>query len=211
MRSTMRFCGAFEALEELPRAEDRTEPDGPPREGVRAPFLAVDDAHGGVHDEARGAQRVDGIEQRAARGDDVLDEAEALAVVVRSFDPVAGSVLLRLLADDDERQPRLERRGRRERDGAELGRGDPRRVRRVLRDLCGDALAQRAQDVWARLEAVLVEVVARPLAGAEDEVALQVRVLDERAAELSVVHVQRRARRVRWGAACRPRATRRRT
>ena len=150
-------------------------------------LLAVDDAHGRVHDEARVAQRVDRVEERAAGGDDVLDEAHALALLVRPFEPVAGAVFLRRLAHDEEWQPRFERRCGRKRDRAELGRREPRRVRRVRLDLGRDPVAERAQDVGPRLEAVLVEVVARPLAGPEDEVALQVGVLDERAASSAVI------------------------
>jgi len=53
----------------------------------------------------------------------------------------------------------------------------------VRRDLGRDALSERAEDVRSRLEAVLVQVVARALSRAEDEVALEVCVLDERASD----------------------------
>ncbi len=58
---------------------------------------------------------------------------------------------------------------------------------RVLRHCRRDPLADRAEQVGPRLEAVLVEVVAGALPGAEDEVALEVRVLDERARERIVL------------------------
>src|SRR5439155_6361294 len=112
-----------------------------------------------------------------------LDEADALALVVRTLELIPGPVLLRLLAHDQERQPGLERRSRREGDRTELGRREPRRVGCVLAHRRRDALAERAQQLGARLEAVLVEVVARALPRAENEVALEVRVLDERSRE----------------------------
>src|SRR5262249_34024855 len=48
-----------------------------------------------------------------------------------------------------------------------------------------------------RLEAVLVEVVARPLAGTEDEIAFEVGRRDERLAELRVAHSRSRRRQSR--------------
>ena len=59
----------------------------------------------------------------------------------------------------------------------------------MLADGGGDPLAERAEEVGTRLEAELVEVVARALAGAQDEVALEVGGRDERLAELGVVHL----------------------
>ena len=86
---------------------------------------------------------------------------------------------------------RTNQRGRgRQWHGAELGGGEPRRIRRVLSDGRRDPLAERAQQLGSRLEPVLVEVVARPLPGAEQEVALEIRVLDESFCEL-VAQVRR--------------------
>jgi len=76
------------------------------RERVRTAFLAVDDADGGVHDEAGFAQCVDRLEQRAAGCDDVLDEADSLAVVVHALDALRRAVVLGGLAHDQERQSR---------------------------------------------------------------------------------------------------------
>ena len=59
-----------------------------------------------------------------------------------------------------------------------------------LGDLIAAEVTERAQQVRTRLEPVLVEVVRRALSGAEDEVALEVRVLDERPAELVVPHAR---------------------
>ena len=191
--STPQPCGYFRVRAALPPKE-RPEPDGLPRERVRAALLAVDDADRRVHDEARLAQRLDRLEQGAAGGDDVLDEADALALLVRALDPFRGAVLLRRLAHDEERQAGLERRRRRERDGAELGPGEARRVRSVLAHGRRDALAERAQQLGPRLEAVLVEVVAGALAGAQEEVALEICVLDERRGERSVAFTGARRR-----------------
>src|SRR5262249_42073953 len=113
----------FPACEQLPGAKERTKSDRVARERVCSALLAVDDAHRGRHDEPRMTQRLDRLEQRAPGGDDVLDEADALAVLVRPLEPVAGAVLLRLLAHDEKRQARLERRGGGERDGAQFRRG----------------------------------------------------------------------------------------
>src|SRR2546429_7043968 len=65
----------------------------------------------------------------------------------------------------------------RERNVTELGPGQADRSRLERLDGLADALAERTQQLRTRLEAVLVEVVARAPAGAEDEVALEVGVL----------------------------------
>src|SRR5207237_3403577 len=115
-----------------------------------------------------------------ARGHDVLDETHLLAFVERALEPVAGAVGLRFLAHDQERKPARERGRRGERDGTELRAGNPDRLRRVLRDRRREPLAERTPRLGTRLEPVLVEVVARALPRAQDEVALEVRVLPER-------------------------------
>ena len=50
----------------LRSAEERAEPDGGSREGVGAPFLAVDDADRGRDPQTRLAQRLDRLERRPA-------------------------------------------------------------------------------------------------------------------------------------------------
>src|SRR3954451_11018062 len=170
--------------QQIARAEERTEPDGVPREGVGAPLLAVDDTDGRLDDESRAAQLLDGLEERAAGRHHVLDHAHALARLEDAFDALRRSVLLRLSAHDHEGQPGRQRGGGCERDRAELRSREQRRVIGVLAHNRGDALAQRAQQVRARLEPVLVEVVLRALARAEQEVALEVRRLAERLPEL---------------------------
>jgi len=65
----------------------------------------------------------------------------------------------------------------------------------VLADRGGDPLAECREEVGPRLEAVLVEVIARPLAGAQDEIALEIRGGEERLAQLHVAHARRAAMR----------------
>ena len=121
----MRFCGGFrrfpaplrpgKAAEGAPRGA-RGRPLRPPRGRRRRPPWST----------SRPASRSASTASTAAPagGDDVLDEADALALLVDPLEPVGGAVLLRLLADDQERQARRERGGRRERDRAELRPGD---------------------------------------------------------------------------------------
>src|SRR5206468_13126771 len=110
-----------------------------------------------------------------------------------ALEPLVRAVALRRLARDLEREPRFERRRRRERDSPELRACDHCRIGRVLADACGDALAECAQEVGPRLEAVLVEVVARAFAAAQQEVPLEVRVLLQRALQLLVGHAGARS------------------
>ena len=71
-----------------------------------------------------------------------------------------------------------------QRDGAERRAGEADGVGLELAGRRREPLAERAEQLRLRLEAVLVEVVARAAAGAEDEVALEQRVLAELRAEL---------------------------
>ena len=114
--------------------EEAAEADGVPRELVHAPLFAVDDADRGAALEARIAERLHGRKRGPARRDDVLHEANALAWLKHAFEPIRGSVVLCVLANDEKRKPRLERRRGRERDGAELWPGDAHGLRLVLAD-----------------------------------------------------------------------------
>src|SRR5260221_11502488 len=104
----MRLCGAFRGSEELSCPEERPQAHGLARETIGSALLTVDHALRRLDDEARSAERLDRIEQGPAGRDDVLDEADALALLVGAFDPLCGAVFLRLLADDDERQAGLQ-------------------------------------------------------------------------------------------------------
>ena len=101
----MRICGHFY---ELGGPEEGPEANGVARELVDAAFFAVDDADRGGYTQSGLANGLHGVDQRAAGGDDVLDQAYGLAFLVHSFEPVRGAVVLRGLAHDQERQPTLQ-------------------------------------------------------------------------------------------------------
>src|SRR5690242_19504287 len=153
--STMRFCGGFLPLQQVFYPEERTEPDGVARESVRPTLLAVDHTDCRTDDETCFANRLDRLDERSARGHDVLDEAHGLARLEGAFDAVRGSVLLRGIADHEEREPRGERRGRGEDDAAEHRRGESCSPGLVLAHRGRDALPERREEVRPRLEAVL--------------------------------------------------------
>src|SRR5262245_44661097 len=178
--STIRFCGGFLGLEQVSCPEKRPQTDGMARESVGSAFLPIDHTDCGTDYQSGLPDGCDRLEERPTGGDDVLDEADALARFERAFDAVRRPVVLGRVPDHEERQPRDERRGCGQDDAPEHGRGEPHRLRLVLADDGGDLLAERREEVGPGLEAVLVEVVARPLAGAEEEVPLEIRSGDER-------------------------------
>jgi len=117
------------------------------RQSVRSTLLPVDDAHRRAHDKTRLSSGVDRLEQRAAGRDDVLDEAHGLARLERPFYAVCRPVLLRRVADHEERESGDERRRGREDDTAEHRRGEPHRVGLVLGDDRGNPLADRGEQL----------------------------------------------------------------
>ena len=179
----MRFCGGFLALEQVSCPEKGSQTHGVARKSVGSALLPVDHTDGRADDETGLTDRRDRLDERSARGHDVLDQAHELAFLERALEPIRGAVGLRLVADHDEREPARERGGRGEGHGAEYRRGEANGLRLALADGRRDPVAERAEEVGARLEAELVEVVARPLAGAEQEVALEVRRGDDALAE----------------------------
>src|SRR5436305_1780018 len=195
----MRFCGGFLALEQLSCPEKGPQTDGVTRESIGSTLLAIDHADRRAYDETGLADRRDRLHERAPRGHDVLHEAHELALFEGALEPVRGAVGLRLVADDHERQPACQRGRRGERHGAEHRRGEAHGLGLVVADGGGDPLAERGQEVRPRLEAELVEVVARALARAQDEVALEVGRQDDGLAELRLVHTWRAANRT-WRA-----------
>src|SRR5262245_66692210 len=76
-RSTMRFCGDFPQFRP---PKQRVQPHGRPREGVDAAPLAVDDANRVGDTQSGLTERLDGLDRRPARSDDVHDQADAVAV-----------------------------------------------------------------------------------------------------------------------------------
>src|SRR3954453_14878105 len=101
----MRLCGSFQQLR---GTNERPEADAVARELVDAAVLAIDHADRDRDAQSLVAQRLDRRERRAARRGDVLDEAPRLALLEYALDPVRRPVLLRVLADDHERQPPCE-------------------------------------------------------------------------------------------------------
>src|SRR6188472_1859296 len=202
----MRFCGGFLRWKQVSCSKKRHQTHSAARESVHSALFAIQHADCDSALETGLADGLDRVQQRTAGGDNVLDQADSLTGLEGAFEAVRGSVLLGRGAHDHERDARRERRRGRERYGTQLRTSEPRCVGLVLGDLGGKVLAERREHVRLRLEAVLVEVVARPAARAEDEVALEVRVVEERGAELVALHAPtaRRASRAcaRSTAAC---------
>jgi hypothetical protein len=135
-------------------------------QSVDAALLAVDHADRRTADEPGLPERLYRLPGRTAGGDDVLDQADALPRLEHALEPVPGAVLLGLLAHDQEREARLERGGGGQGDRSELGAAEQVGLGVVRGDRGRDARSERAQELRPGLEAVLVEVVARPAAGA---------------------------------------------
>src|SRR5207244_3167045 len=79
-------------------------------ESVHSTLLTIDDADGRPAGQPGLTERLDRGNRSAARGDHVLDEADAFAVLEDALEAVCGAVVLGLFADDQERQSRSERR-----------------------------------------------------------------------------------------------------
>src|SRR6476620_1610096 len=92
-RSTMRLCGTFP---ELRAREERAEAHRDAGERVDPSLLAVDHANRVRHTQSGLAERLDGLDCRPAGGDDVLDEADAVAVLEGALDAIGRPVLLGL-------------------------------------------------------------------------------------------------------------------
>jgi hypothetical protein len=190
----MRFCGGFLRSKQLSCPKKGHKTGSATRESVHSALLAIDHADRDLALETGLAKRLESLDGGPAGRDDILDEADALARFVDPFQAVRGPVLLRLVADDQERHARGERRCRGKDDCAQLRARNSNRFGLVLRDGGGDVLAEHREKVGASLEAVLVEVVARAPPRTEDEVTLEVRVLPKSSGELFPSH-ERAARR----------------
>src|SRR6266511_768381 len=172
----MRFCGCFWLGHDVLGTKKRLKAYRMTGQSVGSPLLPIDLADRRPHGQARLPECLNRLEQGTAGGNDVLDEAHALAFLVRPFDAIRGAVILRSLADDQERKAGGKRARRRQCDGAELGRSKADGVRLERLDGPRDPLAQRCEGVGSGLEAVLVEVIRRSLGGAQEEVALEIGV-----------------------------------
>src|SRR5918994_7465092 len=189
----MRFCGTFRRRSQLSCPKERNQAGRAARKAVRSTFFAVDYADDRSALETGLTEGLDRGDGRPAGGDDVLDQADPLTRLEGALEAVRGAVLLGFLADDDERQARDERRGGCDRDGAELGCGEPNCVRLVLGHQRRQLLSERLEQLRPRLEAVLVEVVARGATGAKHEVALEGGGLADPRRELVALHCAARS------------------
>src|SRR3954464_10171362 len=114
---------------------------------VDAALLAVDDADRVRNLQSGPPQGFDRLDRSAARRDDILDETHALALAVHAFELIGRPVALRLLTDDQERQPPCKRRGSGQRDRSELRPREALRGGLVLADRRGDRLAEWTEQV----------------------------------------------------------------
>src|SRR3954454_19999382 len=120
----MRVCGTFSCCEDFRSRKQPAQTYSLPGQLFLAALLAIDDADRRFADEADLSQPLDGGDQGASGGHDVLDETDRLPLLEDAFDALARRVVLRSLADEQERQPRLERRSRGKRDCTQLGPGE---------------------------------------------------------------------------------------
>ena len=175
----MLFSGGFSQLQQLARPKERPEAHPEAGESVRAALLPIDHTDGVSDHEPL---RTDGrhcLRERAAGGDDVLEEAHQLARTERAFDPLCRAVFLGFTAHDDERHSGRHCCRSCQRDPSEGRSGESHGVGLALGHGRRESLAERAEDLRLGLEAVLVEVPGRPAPGPEDEVALQQGALDD--------------------------------
>src|SRR4029453_9063012 len=185
----MRFCGGFLRRQQLSCPKKGHKTGSAARQSGGSALPAVEHAD---RDSALQAGFADGIERLddgPAGGDDVFHEAHALARLEDAFEAVRGAVLLCRLTHDQEREPGGHRSRGSKRDRSELRAREANRVGLVLGDRRRDVLAERGEQLGPCLEAVLVQVVVRAAPGAQDEVALEVRVLAERGSEVVALHV----------------------
>src|SRR5688500_2466828 len=102
----MRFCGTFRRRRELSCPKERHQAGRAARQLVGSSLLAVNDADDRPALEPRLTQSLDGAERGSARGDDILDQADSLALREGSLEAVGGSIFLGLSAHDQEREAR---------------------------------------------------------------------------------------------------------
>ena len=101
----MRFCGGFLRRQQLSCPKKGHKTGSAARQSVRSTLLAIEHADRDPALQTGFADGIEGLDDGSARGDDVLHEADALARLEHAFEPVRGPVLLRRLADDQEREP----------------------------------------------------------------------------------------------------------
>src|SRR6186997_3151936 len=186
----MLLSGTFAQLQQVARAEERTESHAETSERVGTAFLAVDDADGVPDDETLVTDGRHRLRERSAGGDDVLEEAHQLTRCENPLDAFGRAVFLGFTAHDDEGQTGRHCCRSCQRHRPESGAGKPNSVRLGVAYGARECLAERTENLGLGLEPVLVEVPGRRAPGAKDEIALEQRPLDEQPAELVVRHVR---------------------
>ena len=134
-------------------------------------------------------QRLDRRDQRAARGDDVLDHEHALARLEHALDAALGAVLLGRPCARSGTGCRVASAGAAA-SGTAPSSGPASRsgAGSLAAASSAERLADRPEQRRIGLEAVLVEVDGRALARAQDEIAVQQRALGDAARELLARH-----------------------
>src|SRR4029450_6163720 len=163
----MPLCASVVQSQQLLGAKERAKTPAEARERVGAALLAIDHTDRVPDDQtllAKGGHRL--AESPSGR-DDGLDEAHELAGLERALDAFGRAVFLGLTADDDEWQIGRHRCRSGQRDGTESRSGETHGVGLARRGRVRYATSEGAQQVRVRLEAVLVQVVARAPPGAE--------------------------------------------
>src|SRR5262245_46016414 len=102
--STMRISGTFCRLEQFGGPKERPQTHGVARESVRSTLLPIHHADRDSALQTGRSERLDGLDRGPAGRHHVLDQADPLPWLESALQPVLGAVLLRLLADDQERQ-----------------------------------------------------------------------------------------------------------
>ena len=143
----MRLLRAFCSSCDIARGEQRPHSHRETRESVDSALLAIDHADRVSARETGLPKRLHGLRGGPARGDHVLDQAHALALLEGALEPVVGAVALALLPTIRKGSPDAERGRGRERDGAQLGPGEERRVGLDLGDLRRDPLPERCEQL----------------------------------------------------------------
>src|SRR5262245_63139424 len=106
----MRLFG-IASRDDFRRTEQRVQAHAETRKGVDTALFPVDDADGRATFQRSLPYRSDGIYGCTARSDHVFDQNDTISRLVGALQQVGGAVLLRLRADDQEREPRSQRGG----------------------------------------------------------------------------------------------------
>ena len=128
-------------------AKERSEPHADARQRVASTLFSVHDTDGCPTFQTSLTERLDRLDGGPAGGDHVLDQADKLACPEDALEAVGRPVVLRLLADDQEREPRRKRGRGSKRDRSELGPGQAIGLGLVLCDCVCEPLAQRAEQI----------------------------------------------------------------